>query len=110
MLDPRHLLLAAIFGWGMFVSTSLASPAAEPLEGELPAAQTRQNTSDSASTLPVLSLVVLLVGGVAVGVHTRRQDEKRVKLMQLDQNEPNGQNDPACGKNPDTLEGVPFIG
>jgi hypothetical protein len=98
------LLLPAILACGMLSSFANASPGPEPLayDSPAPAQQPQQTDPDGNSlSLPFVSLVILIVGGMALSIHARRRDAERLKGMRRTD---------ACGKNTQALDGLPLIG
>ena len=97
-------LIPAVFLCGLLISFANASPGPEPLAYDSPstAQQPQQADPDGNSlSLPFVSLVVLIVGGMALSIHARRRDAERLKGMRPAN---------ACGKNTQALDGLPLIG
>jgi len=93
----RLLVLTAVFTLWMSISTTAtlhASPGPEPLQSDLAAPASVDSSSDWAGTLTVLSLFALVVLGMALGIHARRQDQARLSGS-------------SCGKEGDCLEHAP---
>jgi hypothetical protein len=69
--------VTVIVSCGSFVSVSRASPGPEPLAYDAP--ESSPDTQGASFVFPLLG--ILLIGGAGVGVHTWRQDKRRVRGM-----------------------------